>query len=1297
MPLNSCWTLVRERFRKLAPREYHSSFICYLPPGDASAAPTPSAQSSSAPSSNDVHRPVTAEPATSKPDEPHLVTFWGGGHRIKDDVWAISLADCEHRELHLEYVPTLLDANGDWDELLPTCAGASCTDDNNLVFIFSGIYPVKPPEPDPSSLPAAAPDKEKEIPETRALSPFLVKFDLNTMKVTILNDIETSPGQNPSHRAQATLTYVPAHPPNPPHPSLYLFGGLQESGSPTNEVHVYSLQTNQWSKAETEGIPPSPRNDHTAVYYAPKHCIYIYGGTSRRGERDLAREGDMHILTLDNMKWRLIPLFDPPPPRGLHTATCYGNKMIIFGGREPPQAGVDHRSIVRPSGDVYVFNMDSDRMEVLPRSLQQKRPDSRGCHTACMLNTVMYVFGGSTSPAVHAPTFQNFKNDLWRLEVFPPLPVNGEIDVTPNGVREILVKWTDTVQRMPDERYRVMVRRLLPDGTPVNKWYIACTGTENECRIQSTKEMLIGPSGSSDSYGETGYYEVAIVVHNFAGLSSYWQQQSNVSTRQLRINEDDLEGDVTVKMPPKMAANPPVNVKVVIDEIIDASGGQSNQTSLTNYRYVLSWDNGEELIGDPVTQHSIEAACIVTLSVDRAAAPPGGKDASNVRHENDNVDDPINDDSKEPDADVQKVDRDVTNDPIKAQAEPELKSEELPKGEIEARVHSHDACKSEAPLIMPVEEKEPHITSREDVERRVDSRNPDFGVVDSCKIEAPPVEMDPDTCANPADIPSSPGSDTDEPTEAAGFVRDWKIVHVIGTATACTVTSRILHLQLAQEVFPLPPGSSQWPHKEIDIVYKFRVAARNEGGLGPFSEEAVAPSIRVQPLLLQRQSPPTPPPPPREEVEVKTPKSEKRRSVYSLNANIAAPKIDSEKLAKDRVKRLERREARAKAEEARDGVEDSKRTGNTSDDSRSDHTSSPAPIPLGERDVTAWVDVIREVNPIFMVPKNGNCANWVTSFMNKRNVTIVKVQPASRSNSRITGVPLTLKEEFRQEFKKRFGEELLDPNSPASLAAATTSSSGKKRPRRSSVKMEATNADEDEVTKEGETEQTEDEANEEGDRMASGMDVDVKTDSGSRSGLMTEDVREAADDGISAVKDNHAKAQEAEFTDASSAVLGSSSRAKERKASTFKRGRARKKARTDDSGIDEQSPESDSDDDLDVDVKPIPAASGPLTSWKKVMKKFYPDWGMLDSSMPEFVKKLLVELELKPTSVGGKGEWGIPESLHGYLIYRLSESYGSWNDDPIEMYEKPLKSTGRKPAGISAAVSSKFNRKEEVL
>ncbi|TPX47381.1 hypothetical protein SeMB42_g03341 [Synchytrium endobioticum] len=220
-------------------------------------------------------------------------------------------------------------------------------------------------------------------------------------------------------------------------------------------------------------------------------------------------------------------------------------------------------------------------------------------------------------------------------------------------------------------------------------------------------------------------------------------------------------------------------------------------------------------------------------------------------------------------------------------------------------------------------------------------------------------------------------------------------------------------------------------------------------------------------------------------------------------------------------------------------------------------------------------------------------------------------------------------------------------------------------------------------------------ANEEADGVASDMDVDVDTDHGNsavKSGFAADDV------GVSAVKHDHDEVQEAEFTDTFSVVLRSSSKAKARKASPLRGGRARKKAKTADTGFDEQSPESDSDDvdvDVDVVVKPIPAASGPLTSWKKVMKKFYPDWGMLDSSMPEFVKKLLVELELKPTSVGGKGEWGIPESLHGYLIYRLSDTYGCWNDDPIDVYRKPSKSAGRKPAGTSAVISSRLRRREE--
>ena len=61
--------------------------------------------------------------------------------------------------------------------------------------------------------------------------------------------------------------------------NLYIFGGY-DGWQRSNDLHMYSFQTNKWSLLASGGVTPSHRDRHTAVVY--KNSLVVFGGYDGR-------------------------------------------------------------------------------------------------------------------------------------------------------------------------------------------------------------------------------------------------------------------------------------------------------------------------------------------------------------------------------------------------------------------------------------------------------------------------------------------------------------------------------------------------------------------------------------------------------------------------------------------------------------------------------------------------------------------------------------------------------------------------------------------------------------------------------------------------------------------------------------------------------------------------------------------------------------------------------------------------------------------------------------------------------
>ncbi|CAL8117201.1 unnamed protein product [Orchesella dallaii] len=129
---------------------------------------------------------------------------------------------------------------------------------------------------------------------------------------------------------------------------IYLFGGLRERSLSTNVIQPATLQDifvleyvhKQgwfWKIPTVNGPTPTARHDHSAVAYkVPSSAASKLVIFGGRGPRSI-RFADVVILDIASSTWT-YPLFGGPHPRGRssHSATLLGTRMFVFGGWTEP-------------------------------------------------------------------------------------------------------------------------------------------------------------------------------------------------------------------------------------------------------------------------------------------------------------------------------------------------------------------------------------------------------------------------------------------------------------------------------------------------------------------------------------------------------------------------------------------------------------------------------------------------------------------------------------------------------------------------------------------------------------------------------------------------------------------------------------------------------------------------------------------------------------------------------------------------------------------------------------------------
>jgi len=144
-----------------------------------------------------------------------------------------------------------------------------------------------------------------------------------------------------------------------------------------------------WTKITTTGKAPSPRGYHTSTLVGNK--VIVYGGSD--GHECFS---DIFILDLEMNHWSRVNT-DLSIPRLSHTATQVGSYLFIIGGHDG-----NHYS-----HSLILLNLVTLRWEV--RKIYGERPSSRGYHTAVLFDSRIFLFGGYDGHKIY--------NDMYVLDL----------------------------------------------------------------------------------------------------------------------------------------------------------------------------------------------------------------------------------------------------------------------------------------------------------------------------------------------------------------------------------------------------------------------------------------------------------------------------------------------------------------------------------------------------------------------------------------------------------------------------------------------------------------------------------------------------------------------------------------------------------------------------------------------------------------------------------------------------------------------------------------------------------------
>ncbi|KAK1800805.1 hypothetical protein P4O66_005989, partial [Electrophorus voltai] len=132
---------------------------------------------------------------------------------------------------------------------------------------------------------------------------------------------------------------------------IFLFGGCGGDGSYQQDIHILNTETLNWQKCDVKGESPLSCAGQSFTAHHDKD-IYLFGGAVTSTDGIVFSSNEIHKLSIAKMKWK-VPLYVgiPPSRRHGHTAFILHSHMYVFGGKNEEQEFNDLKimKLINPS------------------------------------------------------------------------------------------------------------------------------------------------------------------------------------------------------------------------------------------------------------------------------------------------------------------------------------------------------------------------------------------------------------------------------------------------------------------------------------------------------------------------------------------------------------------------------------------------------------------------------------------------------------------------------------------------------------------------------------------------------------------------------------------------------------------------------------------------------------------------------------------------------------------------------------------------------------------------------------
>ena len=179
---------------------------------------------------------------------------------------------------------------------------------------------------------------------------------------------------------------------------IFLFGGGNNRGELSNDVHSLGLDTWEWTLHTTSGNKPSGRYQH--VLWTIMNNIIVFGGSGK----GMRRLNDTFHLNTNTMKWAQLSTTGTPPSGcgGCAHAQCAG-KGFVFGGDDGNN-----------NNDLHMFDLTSHVWTKL-QPISGSLPPARSYSRMIVRNTDLILYGGACDGKVLSDCWVwNIEKKMWR-------------------------------------------------------------------------------------------------------------------------------------------------------------------------------------------------------------------------------------------------------------------------------------------------------------------------------------------------------------------------------------------------------------------------------------------------------------------------------------------------------------------------------------------------------------------------------------------------------------------------------------------------------------------------------------------------------------------------------------------------------------------------------------------------------------------------------------------------------------------------------------------------------------------